>query len=79
MNAWIDCMTSIDAPDDGMSGIHCEKDSFLTIELENVNELRGNRLEYLEAVVDCAALVNWRRIETGEKPVLALSYCRATD
>ncbi|MEL7185681.1 MAG: barstar family protein [Pseudomonadota bacterium] len=79
MDAWIDCMTSIDAPDDGMSGIHCEKDGFLTIELENVNELRGNRIEYFEAVVDCVAFVNWRRIETGDKPVLALSYYRTTE
>lgn len=40
MNAWIDCMTSIDEPEDALSEIHCEKDGFLTIELENVAELK---------------------------------------
>lgn len=79
MDAWIDCMTCIDAPDDGMTGIHCENDSFLTIELENVNQLRDDRAEYLEAIVDCVAFVNWRRIESGDKPVLALSYYRTSD
>ena len=79
MDAWIDCMTCIDDPDDGMTGIHCEEDGILTIELENVNELRGKRFEYWEAIVECAAFVNWRRIDTGQKPVLALSYFRTAD
>ncbi len=79
MDAWIDCMTSIDAPDDGLTGIHCEKDHFLTIELANVDELQGDRLEYFKAIADCAAFVNWRRIEVGQKPVLALSYHRSAE
>jgi hypothetical protein len=76
MDAWIDCMTSIDDPNDGLTGIHCKHGDFLTIELENVNELQGDRLKYLEAITDSTAFVNWRRIEKGEKPVLALSYYR---
>ena len=79
MNAWIDCLTSIDTPADGLTGIHCEKDGFLTIELDSVNELRGDRSKYFEAIADCAAFVNWRRIEAGGKPVLALSYYRTVD
>jgi len=79
MDAWIDCMTSIDAPEDGMSGIHCEMNGFLTIELKNVNELRGQRFEFLEAIVDGVAFVNWRRIEIGHNPILALSYYRTND
>jgi len=76
MNAWIDCMTSVDAPDDGMTGIHCEVGGFLTIELENVNQLTDDRAEFLETIVDCVAFVNYRRIDIDEKPVLALSYHR---
>ncbi len=79
MDAWIDCMTSIDVPDDGMTSIHCENDSFMTIELENVSKLRDDRAEFLEAIVDCVAFVNWSRIESGDKPVLALSYYRTSD
>lgn len=79
MDAWIDCMTSIDEPGDGMTGIHCEKGEFLTIELVNVNELEGERLGLLTAIVDCVAFVNFRRMEIGEEPVLALSYNRKPD
>ena len=79
MDAWIDCMTSIDTPDDGLSGIHCERGGFLTIELDNVNTLNGDRSEYFEAITDCTAFVNWRRIENGGKPVLSLSYYRDDD
>ncbi|MDE1162311.1 MAG: barstar family protein [Acidobacteriaceae bacterium] len=36
MDAWIDCMTSLDAPEDGMSNVHCEPGKVLTLELANV-------------------------------------------
>lgn len=74
MDAWIDCMTSIDEPDDGMTKIHCKAGRVLTISLENVKELKENHLELYEAIIECAAFVNYRRIETGEQPVLALSF-----
>lgn len=77
MDAWNDCMTSIDTPDDGMTSIHCPPGGVLTIELENVDELAGDRAEFLEAIVDGVAFVNFRRIDVGEQPVLALSYFRS--
>ena len=30
--------------------------------------------EIYEALIDSAAFVNWRRIELGDPPILALSY-----
>ena len=36
MNAWIDCLTSLDAPEDGISSVHCEPGSVVTLELANV-------------------------------------------
>lgn len=74
MNAWIDCMTSIDAPEHGMSNIHCAQGHFLTIELDGVKDFKVRCPEQYEAVVECSAFVNWRRIENGERPVLALSF-----
>jgi Barstar (barnase inhibitor) len=35
MDAWIDCLTSLDAPADVISGVHCETGTVLTLELEN--------------------------------------------
>ena len=74
MNAWIDCMTSIDSPEDGMTTIHIEKGSFLVLVLKNIDDMIKSCPVAYEALVDDVAFVNYRRMETGEQPVLALSY-----
>lgn len=74
MDAWIDCLTSLDAPEDGMSSIHCEPGTVLTLELENVKDFAQRCPEEYKALVECAAFVNWRRIEVGGSSVLALSF-----
>jgi hypothetical protein len=74
MDAWIDCMSSLDEPEAGLSGIHCEPGKVLTIELGDVGEFRSQCPEQYAAIIECAAFVNWRRIEHGEQPVLALSF-----
>jgi hypothetical protein len=74
MNAWIDCMTSLDAPDDGMSTVHCEPGTVLTIEFEKAKNFALRCPEQYEALTSCAAFVNERRVEMGEKPVIALKF-----
>jgi len=74
MNAWIDCMTYIDDPDDGMTSIHCAPGKVLTIELEHVRDFKERCPELFAAIVECSAFANWRRIEMGQGPVLALSF-----
>lgn len=74
MDAWIDCMTSLDSPSDGMTALHCEAGKVLTIELSHASEFKKRCPDQFEALVDCAAFVNWRRIEQGDSTVLALSY-----
>src|ERR1700683_5279111 len=73
MNAWIDCMTSLDAPDHGMTRIHAEKGKALTLQMENVAPFREDHPDLYAAMIECAAFVNWRRIEVGEPAVLAIS------
>jgi RNAse (barnase) inhibitor barstar len=74
MNAWIDCLTSLDAPEDGMSSVHCEPGSVVTLELANVKAFANRCPEQYSAVIECAAFVNWRRLEMGDPSVLALSF-----
>jgi RNAse (barnase) inhibitor barstar len=74
MDAWIDCMTSLDAPDDGLSSVHCSPGSVLTLELKNVKAFADRCPEQYEALIRCSAFVNWRRIEIGGASVLALSF-----
>jgi RNAse (barnase) inhibitor barstar len=72
MNAWIDCMTSLDVPDDGMSTVHCELGTVLTLELNNASDFASRCPEQYEALVHCAEFVNTRRVEVGETAVLVL-------
>ena len=73
MNAWIDSMSSLDL-DDGMVGLQVQPGSVMTLEIEHVKGLRADHRELYDAIVESAAFVNWRRIEAGEAPVLALSF-----
>ena len=74
MDAWIDCMTSLDEPEDGLTTIHVEKGRCLTIEIEDAEHLRAACREQYDALLECAAFVNWRRIERGAPAVLGLSF-----
>ena len=74
MNAWIDCLTSLDAPEDRLSNVHCLPGSVLTLELQNVAQFKEQFSELYAAIVECSAFVNYRRIESGGSSVLALSY-----
>ena len=74
MDAWIDCMTSLDSPSDGMTSIHAPVGGVVIIRIENAETLKAKAPDIWEAVNECTAFVNWRRMEIGEPPVLALSY-----
>jgi len=74
MDAWIDCMTSLDAPQDGLSRVHAPESGVLVLHLEGMREFAGRCPEIARAIEECSAFVNSRRIEVGEPPVLVLSY-----
>jgi hypothetical protein len=74
MNDWVDRLTSLDAPEDGMSNVHRETGTVLTLELENVEAFAKRCPEQYKALIHCSALVNWRRRERGEPSVLTLSF-----
>ena len=74
MNAWIDCMSSLDAPEDGMTSVHCDKGDFVVLELSNAKDFKKRCPEQYEALIECAAFVNYRNLEVGENPLLMLSF-----
>lgn len=74
MNAWIDCMTCLDEVEAGMTTIHGTSSDPVVLQLDEVDHLP---YEIYEVLVDCAAFVNWRRIELGEPAILMLSYDRS--
>ena len=60
MDAWIDCMDEL-------------TDKPTLLEIENGKDLKENAPELLNAIFECGAFVNYRKIEVGEKPNLIIS------
>lgn len=73
MDAWIDCLTSLDAPEDGMTTVHVTPPDVLVLHVENAHGLKQRCPDVLEALLECSAFVNYRRIDRGEPAVLAIS------
>ena len=74
MDAWIDCVTSLDAPADGMSNVYCAPGTALTLALDNVRDFANRCTEQYKALIECSAFVNWRRLAVGNPSVLDLSF-----
>jgi RNAse (barnase) inhibitor barstar len=74
MDAWIDCMTSLDCPEDGLSTVFVDKDGILVLHLEDAEDFKQRCPDLFQHLVECAAFVNWSRIEAGSSAVLALSF-----
>jgi hypothetical protein len=72
MDAWIDCMTSVDAPADGLSTVTVEPGEILVLRIDEPFEFRRRCVEQYDALLECRAFVNFRRVEIGQSPVLAL-------
>lgn len=58
-----------------MRDVVVEDGDILTLNVLGSRELRESQPEIYAAMMDCAAWVNSRRIEVGERPILAIS-CR---
>jgi hypothetical protein len=76
MDAWIDCLTYADNVDAGMidRAFIAGDGDVLTLQLGTLGDFPQRCAEQYEALVDCSAFVNWRRIELGNRPIIALSF-----
>jgi hypothetical protein len=72
MNAWIDCMGYLDEPDSGMTSVTVAKGGLVVIRVENAPALKERCPEQFDDLLECAAFVNYRRVNVGESPILAL-------
>jgi Barstar (barnase inhibitor) len=74
MHAWIDCMSCVGDPRSGMTAVHSEPGHVLVLHCLGAKSFAARCPDLYAALVECAAFVNWRRIEKGDEPVLALSF-----
>lgn len=73
MDAWIDLLTDMDE-DEATTGVLVAPGETVTILVEKPAELRAAAPDVYAALVECAAFVNWRRIETGGTAYLCLAF-----
>jgi hypothetical protein len=78
MDAWIDCLTSLDDPAAAMTTVRAPQDGVVVLQLDDANDFASRCPEQYRAVLECSAFVNWRRLGRGERAIIALSYCRAS-
>jgi len=71
MDAWIDCLGGL-RDGDGMTKFTLLPADMLRIEVLHADFLRREAPEILEALEECAAEVNERCIESGQRPPLSL-------
>jgi hypothetical protein len=74
MDAWNDCVGSIDYPAPGLSKVRIAPGEVLAIQVNNATELKTNGPDQWAALLECTGLVIWRRTKDGEPAILALAY-----
>jgi hypothetical protein len=72
MDAWNDCMTCLDDESAGMTKFTVSSGELFHLEITDAADFQKRVPEIFGAFIECAAFVNWRRLENGERPVLAL-------
>ena len=73
LDALIDCMTSLDAPEEGMTSVHCTPPDVVTLSLDHADLVPA---DIYQTLLDCAAAVNRRRMDSGQPPVVAIAVFR---
>ena len=72
MDAWIDCMTCLDDASACMTTNTVAHGELFHLEVADTADFQKRLPEIFRDFVECATFVNWRRVEKGERPVLAL-------
>jgi len=72
-DAWIDLMTHLDV-DSGSAEFCVQPSETVTILLDKAAAFRDRAPKLYNALIECAAFVNWRRLETGDTAYLCLAF-----
>jgi RNAse (barnase) inhibitor barstar len=76
LDALVDCLTYLDDPKSEMSRVQVFPGEVVLMVLDHLDGKTKSQAAQVKALVDAVAFVNWRRLEKGERPVLALAYAR---
>ncbi|HUO06712.1 MAG TPA: barstar family protein [Phycisphaerae bacterium] len=74
MNAWMNALFSLDDPAKALTSLQVSPGSMLILQLDNVDEFAEKCRPQYDAIIECIAMVNLRRLEAGAQPIVALAY-----
>lgn len=72
MSAWVDCLTYADDAESGMVSDPVGPGELLTLAIPDAAAFKKRCPEQWDALIECAAFVNYRRTDVGEAPVISL-------
>ena len=75
LDALVDCLTDLDDPGAGRSGVQLFPGQVALLAVDHADAAPAAAGQ-LAGLADAVAFVNWRRLEEGRPPVLALAYDR---
>ncbi len=73
MDAWIDCMSSLDQSESGLSRIHGSASDPVVLRIDHCDAVPG---DIFDDLVGCAGFVNWRNLQAGYPAILVLGFSR---
>ncbi|MBN1500746.1 MAG: barstar family protein [Spirochaetes bacterium] len=73
MDAWISCMSDIDRSKPGMTKILIKPGETLTIKLFNAADFKERCPDQLQALLECSAFVNMRKIENDANTRISIA------
>jgi RNAse (barnase) inhibitor barstar len=74
MDAWIDCMSTLRDTKEALTQVHIGAEDTLTILLEHYDVLRDEAPKHWRYLIECAAFLNLRAVEAGERPLIAFAF-----
>jgi RNAse (barnase) inhibitor barstar len=74
MDAWIECMGELANPEAAMTQVNSTNGIPVTILLKNMAHFKKEASELYDDLVECVAFVNWRQLDDGLPPLLALAF-----
>jgi RNAse (barnase) inhibitor barstar len=74
LDALVDCLTDLDKPQTAMSRVQLFPGQVALLSLEHSDGAKQHA--QMQSLLDAVAFVNWRRLEQGQPPVLAVAYDR---
>lgn len=77
MDAWIDCMSTLDDHSGGLTQIHVQPGESVTLQIVHATAFAARGAEQYRALVECTEFVNERRALEHLPPLLALTFREA--